>query len=258
VTNISLRSTKPESGSWSGRGIIATLFIFALVALCVRLGFWQLDRLDQRRTRNAQIEARLRAAPVELSRTPTDSTGWLNRRVIVHGTPDEARSIILPGRAYQGSPGAHVLTPVKLHTGQVVLVDRGWVPAADGATVDLARLPRVTELDDTALVLAFPGQERYLGTRDAAASTRATHDSAFRRVWFALDEAALRAQFPYSLGAVHVRLLPATSSGQLPVREPPPELTQGPHLGYAIQWFSFAVIGVIGWVIVVVRARHER
>ena len=240
------------------RGVIATLFIFALVALCVRLGFWQLDRLQQRRTRNAQIEARLHTPPVELTRAPTDSTGWLNRRVIVRGTPDDARSIILPGRAYQGTPGAHVLTPVKLRTGQVVLVDRGWMPAADGATVDLARLPRLQELDDTALVRPFPGQERRLGSSDVVSRAHASPDSAFRRVWFSMDEAALRAQFPYGLGAVHVRLLPATSSAQLPVREPPPELTEGPHLGYAIQWFSFAVIGVIGWVIVVVRGRQER
>ena len=238
------------------RGIVATLFVFALVALCVRLGFWQLDRLQQRRTRNAQVEARLQAAPVELTRAPTDSTGWLNRRVIVRGTPDDARSIILPGRAYQGAPGAHVLTPVKLRTGQVVLVDRGWVPAADGASVDLTRLPRVQEFDDTALVQQFPAQQRQLGTSEG--TSRGTQDSAFRRVWFAMDEAALRAQFPYGLGAVHVRLLPATSSPQLPVREPPPELTEGPHLGYAIQWFSFALIGVIGWAIVVVRARQER
>lgn len=235
------------------RGLLATLLIFALVALCIRLGFWQLDRLQQRRSRNAQVHARMSAAPVELTRVPSDSTGWLYRRVLVRGSFDDARSIILPGRAHQGAPGAHVVTPVALQTGQAVLVDRGWVPAADGATVDLARLPHVPDVADTALVLPFPGQERQLGTSDGATRTGA-RVSAFRRVWFAMDEAALRAQFPYGLGAIHVRLLPATSSVALPVREPAPELTEGPHLGYAIQWFSFALIGAVGWLVVYLRS----
>lgn len=235
------------------RGVIATLLVFAVAALCIRLGFWQLDRLQQRRQRNADMSARLHAPPVALTEVPDDSTGWLQRRVFIRGRPDNARSIILPGRAYQGSPGAHVVTPVLLSTGQAVLADRGWMPAADGATVNLEALPTVAELADTALVLPFPGQERRLGR----AAETSPPEPGFRRVWYALDEKALRAQFPYRLGGIHVRLLPATSSREVPVREPPPLLDEGPHLGYAIQWFSFAVIAVVGWVVVVRRGRHS-
>ncbi|MGQ0563408.1 MAG: SURF1 family protein [Gemmatimonadota bacterium] len=238
------------------RGVVATLLVLAVAVVCVRLGIWQLDRLEQRRARNARLQSRLEAPAVALTRAPGDSAGWLHRRIMIAGKLDNDRSIVLPGRAFRGAPGAHVLTPVLLPDGSALLADRGWLPAADGASVDLSALPRDSLAGDTALVLPFPGQERRLGsTTDTADAAR---DTAFRRVWYASDERRLRAQFPYRLGAVHVRLLATDGAPALPAREPPPALDEGPHLGYAIQWFSFAIIAVTGWLIIVLKQRKSR
>jgi surfeit locus 1 family protein len=237
-------------------GVLVTLLVFAVAAMCVRFGFWQLDRLQQRRERNSEVRERLHTPPETLISVPRDSGGWLYRRVFIHGTFDNDRSIILPGRAFAGTPGAHVLTPVLLPDGTAVLADRGWVPAADGASADLAALGLAVVAVDTAVVLPFPGQESRLGSPPAGGAARA--DSSFRRVWFAMDELALRGQFPYPLGAIHVRLLPASAAAALPLREPLPALNNGPHLGYAIQWFSFALIAIVGWLVIVFSGRLQR
>jgi surfeit locus 1 family protein len=155
---------------------------------------------------------------------------------------------VLPGRAYRGVPGAYILTPLRLGDGSAILVNRGWAGAADGATVppelfDVSGSGRVTGIVD-----AFPGRGQSLAARAATAAA-----DTFRRVWFAIDEPALRGQFPYPLVDVIVRQTPAADVPERPIRLEPPVLDEGPHLGYAIQWFSFAVIAVVGWIAMLLR-----
>jgi len=232
--------------SLTPRGILATIFVFAVAAGCVRLGFWQLDRMRQRAAINAGLLSRMEAEPVLLEQAPRDTSGWLFRHVTLSGQLDGQRSIVLPGHAFRGAPGVHLLTPLRLSNGTAVLVNRGWLPAADGATVDLGQFAADAPITATGLVLAFPA-ERRTRRRVALPPSTSSSDISFRRVWFAMDEAALRRQFPYELGRIQVQLLPGDSAAELPVRLPAPALDPGPHLGYAIQWFSFAIIGVVGW-----------
>jgi surfeit locus 1 family protein len=241
--------------SLTPRGIIATLFVFAVAVTCIRLGFWQLDRRKQRAQINAAIESRWTADPVVLDHSPRDTTGWLFRKVSVQGSLDDARSIVLPGHSFRGAPGVHILTPLLLGNGSAVLVNRGWAPAADGATVELDSLRGDFAGSATGLVLPFPSGRT--ASSDAGTAPAASTDE-FRRVWFAMDEAALRQQFPYELGRVQVQLLPGDSPAQLPLRLPPPALDPGPHLGYAIQWFSFAVIAVVGWFLLFMKSSVAR
>jgi surfeit locus 1 family protein len=240
------------------RGIIGTIVVLVVAATCVRLGIWQLDRLHQRRERNAHLLERLSAEPVALVSVPADSTGWLYRRVSLHGRIDHERSIILPGRAYRGTPGAHVLAPLLLPDGHAVLVDRGWVPAADGATVELDALVPDSVIDATGLVLRFPGAEDEWRTGTAQATAASHGTTEFRRVWFALDENAMRAQFPYPLAPFQVQLLPQQGTPTYPVRMDAPPLDEGPHLGYALQWFSFAIIAIVGWIAMVLKSNVAR
>lgn len=230
------------------KGVIGSLAVFVVAAFCIRLGFWQLDRLDQRQDANAALAERMDADPVSLTGTVADTAGLRYRRVETTGTWDGARSIVLPGRAYRGVPGAYILTPLRLGDGSAILVNRGWAGAADGATVppelfDVSGSGRVTGIVD-----AFPGRGQSLAARAATAAA-----DTFRRVWFAIDEPALRGQFPYPLVDVIVRQTPAADVPERPIRLEPPVLDEGPHLGYAIQWFSFAVIAVVGWIAMLLR-----
>jgi surfeit locus 1 family protein len=236
-------------------GVIATIGVLVVVALCVRLGFWQLDRLRERRALNARVAARLTAPPVSDIGALSDTAGLVYRGVTARGRFDNDRAIVLPGRSHRGVPGVHLLAPLRLEgRDDAVLVNRGWIPAADAATIRLEQfaLPGATAV--RGLILPFPGAAQSLAPGRSAART----DTAFRRIWFRVDPAALRAQYPYALLPATVQELPVEGSVGYPVRLDPPPLDPGPHLGYALQWFSFALIGIVGWLVLVLRRRPTR
>src|SRR5262249_6613948 len=115
-------------------------FAVLSAAIFVRLGFWQLHRLAERRARNTLVMSRLRAPDADIWALARDSTAIRFRRVRVVGTPDYDHELIYASRSYKGSPGVNVLTP--LHVAgrdTAVIVDRGWIYAPDGETVDLAK-----------------------------------------------------------------------------------------------------------------------
>ena len=119
------------------RNILAALLAVVVAAVCVRLGIWQLQRLGERRARNAAVSARLAAPPVSLNQLPGDPTAARYRRVRLTGTLDFDHEIVLIGRSRQGAPGVHIVTPLRLDgSDRAVLVNRGWVYAPDAATVE--------------------------------------------------------------------------------------------------------------------------
>jgi surfeit locus 1 family protein len=220
--------------------------VVAVVALvCVRLGFWQIERLQQRRARNEATFQRMREAPVQLNALRTDSTGLIFRRVTVTGHFDDARTIIIAGRSLRGVPGVHVLTPMRIG-GSAVLVNRGWMPSADAARIEVDSIRESSADSLDALVTPFPED---FGKPSTLAG--------FQRVWYQMDGAQLRKQFPYPVLPVVVQILPHAGQPLYPIRLRPPEMDEGPHLGYAIQWFSFAFIALVGWTLVLRRRKRE-
>jgi surfeit locus 1 family protein len=237
----------------TARGIAAALVVLVVAAVCVRLGFWQLDRLEQRRTRNAAAAEALALPPLELrgaelaaiSREPERYVG---RRARVVGIYDPAGETVLRGRSHAGRPGVHVVTPLLVEgSDTVVLVNRGWVPSPDGATVDLQPLrePGVHDIVGLLQLVPHAGAE--------SAPTESEVSGARRTTYRRLDLATLEAQLPYPLLPLYVVQLPDASLPELPVRVPAPTLDEGSHLSYAVQWFSFAAIAVIGFLVAVWR-----
>lgn len=248
-----MNSSAPRPLSITPAGLAATLALAVVVGLFVRLGFWQLARLDERRDLNAGIAARLDAPPIGDASALSDTTGLFYRTISARGELDNERSIVLPGRSHRGVPGVYLLTPLLLDgRADAVLVNRGWVPSPDGSTIDIAAFDVPDTVAVQGLVLPFPDRSQSLAPREARPPAAGT----FRRVWFSIDANALRAQFPYPLLPVTVQALPETGTAQrYPARLEPPPLDSGPHLGYALQWFSFALIGIIGWVALVLKRR---
>ncbi len=191
----------------SRRDILGALVALAVAIVCVRLGFWQLDRLGQRRARNAILAARLALPPLQVVRgTSADSAR--QRRLLARGVYDFARELIGPGRSFDGTPGVALITPLRLADGSVVLVDRGWAPSPDAVHIDQT-LYREADTATVEGLGVIPPPGRY--------------------------------DMPFLLEQTGI----AAPRG-LPRRWPPPSLDDGPHLSYAIQWFSFAVIIVVG------------
>ena len=94
------------------RLVFFTLFSLAVSLGCIRLGFWQLERLRARREQNAQTLARLAEAPVPLEQLPRNSTVRF-RRVTTTGTYDFANEFVLTTRTRNGAPGVHIITPLR-------------------------------------------------------------------------------------------------------------------------------------------------
>ena len=115
---------------------IGLLVVALLVAGgCSRLGIWQLDRLRQRKARNAALAERL-ARPMIEARAGISADSARQRRVIATGKYEFAAERTWPGRSYEGTPGVALITPLRLADGSAVLVDRGWVPSPDAFHVD--------------------------------------------------------------------------------------------------------------------------
>jgi cytochrome oxidase assembly protein ShyY1 len=221
---------------WAFRGkwLIGHVVVVLIAALFIRLGIWQLDRLDQRREHNRLVEARMRAAAVSSEELPADPDAARYRRVRASGRYDGDHQRIVRFRSNDGSPGSWVVTPLIDGTGRGVAVIRGWVP--EGTTA--ARLsPPTGDVTVTGLV-----DRPRLGRPDAVAV------------------ADLQARVSAPLYGSFVQLTsqtPAPRDG-LPDPLPPPELDEGPHLSYAVQWFGFTLVGLIGWPLLVRREAQRR
>lgn len=226
---------------------IAIVGLMLIAAVCVRLGFWQVERLAQRRAVNeAALAARTKPAlDLEASGEWTAerlSDRWVGAR----GVYDRDHEIVLRGQAFQGAPGVYVVTPLRLVEGEAaVLVLRGFVPAPDAVRADLDSLEEPGVLRVRGLATPIPS------------GSGQPIEAAGRTTWARLDLNALRARLPYPLLPVVVRQTPDSSLPRPPWRLAPPELNDGPHLNYAIQWFLFAGMAAAFAVLVVGRTRGE-
>src|SRR5215207_9457432 len=106
--------------------LFATLLVIAGTALCIRLGIWQLDRLEQRRAFNAQFESSRAQSALDLNQElPESLTEMEWRPVKVTGKYDFANQVALRNQYYGDQYGYHLLTPLRFD-GNAVFVDRGW------------------------------------------------------------------------------------------------------------------------------------
>jgi surfeit locus 1 family protein len=231
---------------FSRQWILTTLLALAGGALCVRLGIWQLDRLEQRRAFNAHVQAMRVAEPLTLAAKPTDDlTAMEYRAVTASGTYDFENQVALRNRYFQGVYGYNLLTPLLLDDGSAVLVDRGWIPA-DGNDS-----PSAWRRYDQPGRVELRGQVRLGQTRPDMGGvpdpTLAPGETKLE-FWNIVNLERIRRQSPYPLLDVYIQpnVDPADSTPPVPY-QPALELTEGPHLGYAAQWFTFAGLLVLGY-----------
>ena len=241
--------------------------------VCTGLGSWQLDRLEERRAEVAERRDRLARPSVRLGTGASgvgdtaggddialpaaESLAW--RRAEAVGRLAYGREAVLAPRSWSGSPAVFLLTPLVLDDGAVLPVLRGAVPAPDGfhAPIERARpAPRsgAAVAPDTVWGTLLPAPERS-GGETAAPDTLHAGGGVYP-VFAELDLARIGTRLPGPVPGVYLHVDSTTvdvSTGPgppLPIRIPPPELDDGPHLSYAIQWFSFAAIALVGGGIV--------
>ncbi|HET8713174.1 MAG TPA: SURF1 family protein [Gemmatimonadales bacterium] len=193
-----------------------------VASICVAAGIWQLSRLRQRRAHNAALAERLARPPLEL-RAGISADSARQRRVVGQGVYDFSRERTWPGRSFEGTPGVALITPFRLADGAVVLVDRGWAPSPDAYHVDHDAFREADSARIEGLALVPP---RGRGDVD-----------------------------PTGFLPFVVQLQSPEPPRGLPRRWPPPAFDDGPHLSYVIQWFSFALIALVGTAVLIRKGR---
>lgn len=225
---------------------IGTALVLVTALLCIRLGVWQLQRLSERRAVNQLISDRSALAPVHLDQAE-GSELLAFRAARAAGRFDYTRQIIRVGRPSNGVPGVVILTPLLLDDSMALLVERGWTPSPDARTVDLARL---TEPDSATLQ----------GVLVEGSAWSAPRSDKWPLYLPGIHPDSVQARYPYRLLPLIFRRtdVPSHSSDAVfrPVQSP--ALSNGPHLGYAMQWFSFAAIALVGGWLLLYRNRGER
>jgi surfeit locus 1 family protein len=224
--------------------ILATLLVFAGTALCIRLGIWQLDRLEQRRAFNHQVES-MRAMPVlDLDQAQPDDIASMEwRSVEVTGKYDFANQVALRNQYYLDQYGYHLLTPL-LYNGKAVLVDRGWIPADGNSTPgDWRKYDENGEVHLIGQIRLGQTKPIFGGVADVLPVKGEKLD-----VWNNADLKHIASQMPYPILDIYIQPNVNADDAQPPIPyQPELELTEGPHLGYAGQWFIFATILFFGY-----------
>ncbi|MFL5500779.1 MAG: SURF1 family protein [Gemmatimonadaceae bacterium] len=218
------------------RKTILSVLAISFAILCVSLGVWQLRRLATRKKENAFLAQRRFAPEVPLDSLPKDTSASHFRRVRVSGSYDYNHEIIFTLRGRNGSPGINILTPVlRNRHDTAVLVNRGWIYSPDGVTADLNPWREADTVNVSGFVETFP-------TKGPFPMPNPARPRSFRR----LDRAQLAKMFPYPIADYYVVITDSSTSASAPPRVEPLPLDEGPHRNYAVQWFSFAAISIIG------------
>jgi len=231
----------------SRRWILTTLLVLAGVGVLARLGIWQLDRLAARRQFNAHVTEQQSAPalaldPITLSDPDLEKaiTGMEYRMITARGEFDFSHQVALRNQAWGNEWGVHLLTPLRIAgSDQSVLVDRGWIPAEAFMSGDWSDFDEPGVVTVQGIVRASQSKPDYGKKNDPEGELMA---------WNFANVERIQAQTPYSLLPVYIQQAPDPTWTRLPYRSLPElELTEGPHMGYALQWFSFAAILGIGY-----------
>lgn len=229
---------------FSRRWWLATLIVIAGTLVLIRLGVWQLDRLAERRAFNAQVVSARSQPVLDLNQEQPPNIQEMEwRPVQFAGEYDFANQVALRNQ-YSGTQyGYHLLTPLRSQ-GMAVLVDRGWIPAdGNSASQDWRRY-------DEAGAVTVAGQIRLGQTKPAlgGVADALPADGSRLDVWNNADVEKIAGQLPYPILPIYIQPSPDAADIEPPIPfQPEVDLTEGPHLGYAMQWFTFAAILFLGY-----------
>jgi surfeit locus 1 family protein len=218
---------------------LKSIVALALICLCLIAAQWQYNRGVDRHARNSLIEANIAATNISLTSAASDlgKNEW--RTVTTTGTFDASQTILLRNRYFEGKYGFEFLTLFQTLAGQRFWVDRGWLVAGKDALT-------------APLIPATP-------TGEVEITGRLRLDSSLPRgSFFALPASGTgliskwNAQNEVATEGFYLDLLNGSTSDLTPnVAAQLPELSDGPHMAYALQWVFFG--GLVGYGRILVR-----
>ena len=259
----------------AGHALAGTLLIVFVIA-----GFWQLDRHNEQRDRNALATERQSARALDADRffeavADTETVALLEYRTVRLDvlSIDWPEAIRIRNRSLDGLAGCHLAVPVEA-SGNLngsperpgVLVVAGWLPQS---TCEIAEPPdwahNAAALDAADVLegrIRLSQERGLLGPRDppqGRLASLARTDVERIDQQTTLDLVAIYVELTSAAGGdgTHIALgdnAPDAGGAVLVTPLPPPALDAGPHLGYTLQWFSFAIVAIVGYTLVL---RHQ-
>lgn len=235
-------------------GYLAFLVVFAVA--CGLLSQWQFSRREEAARQNDAIAANWEASPVDLQTVLPDSSSPLDatdtyQPVHIMGTYVQEGVLYVRNRVHDGQPGFEQLVPLRTDTGELFLVDRGWIASdSSGTSPENPPTPPVGDVDVIARL-------------DAAESSLDRSSPAGQVASISLDDVSTALESEGVEGTLYsgayglvASETPSSATGAL---ADPPTLDEGMHLSYAIQWIAFAVLAAVGFVYAFrTTRRHER
>ncbi|MGI8645081.1 MAG: SURF1 family cytochrome oxidase biogenesis protein [Nocardioides sp.] len=226
----------------SRRWVLFALVVVALASVAWILGHWQFGRLEDRREYNAIVERNEGAEPAPVdavlgpARPVAEADEW--RLVTASGTYDVDDTVIVRYRTRDGTAGVDVVVPLVTADGTALLVDRGWLATENRAVRDVASPPP-------------PGGEVQVtgwGRVDATGDSTEVADQSTR----AISSAAIGEALARSVYGGFVDLASESPGPSEPLEKAElPDLGEGPHFFYGLQWWFFGLLAIGGFLYLV-------
>jgi cytochrome oxidase assembly protein ShyY1 len=231
------------------RWVTVTAFALIVSVACIFLARWQWQRLQSREAKNSVIVENFDQPAVDVATLLPPGTplpnGTLWRQVEATGRYLAADEVLVRKRSLNEATGYWVLTPLKTTAGVVLWCNRGWIRAGDDAR---SSAPVPPPPSGTVTVTGHLRQAEGTSNDEGLPTgqiQRIDTESLGERVEAPIYDAWLQVSDED----------PAQAS--TPTRLPAPEISGGPHLGYAIQWAVFAIAAWVGWWVILRRAIDE-
>lgn len=221
------------------RWLLFAVVVGALAYLATLLGQWQFHRLDERKESNERVARNIDRPPAPIDdvmgvdRAVDEDDEW--RRVVVHGTWDDANTIVLKYQTRKGGAGVDVVTPLVTESGAAVLVDRGWMATPNNGG-ERPETPATS-----------PGRVTVIGwvRQDATGGSTRVTDLSTRSV----SSRAAAEVLPYPLygGFLDLHSESPRPAETLEEIELPDDESEGPHFFYGLQWWFFGALAIFGF-----------
>lgn len=232
--------------------------MLVLIPVFLELSMWQFHRLDGRRQANHLLLVALEQPPTPFEQVLTKSDAGAAQISLAEWTPVVLRgawvtgSTVLARRHWRGDRvGHYVIDPFQLNNGPVVPVARGWMaPAeADNKAIGALAPPRDQAVSLVGWVRRYESpscpsdlpKSQIAGVNPGCLKTVGWDTSQLAAVWVQVDRGR----------TLDNDLWLSPNDGESVLDIPPPEITEGSHLSYAWQWRLFALLSVVGWIILV-------
>ena len=233
--------------------ILSHVLIVLLVVVMVNLGFWQLRRLHEKQAANRAVvanTARPEVAVGDILRPGDDfaaGSASAFRRVTATGVYDVTNEVVVRARSLNEHPGVWVLTPLRLPDGTALIVNRGFLPTA--GTPDAVP----ADAEPPAGTVTVHGLVQATETHGTFGATDPADGRLFDLARADIARIAKQTGYPLFPAYLQLKASEPTQAGSFPTPLPDPTLDEGPHLSYAIQWFLFSTIAVVGYPLILRR-----